>query len=200
MQGSVARREKWILTKEALEVFFDYLHADREQAGERYEQIRRTLVIFFRCNGCPNAEDAVDETIDRVIRRVGEVEVGNLMPFIKGVARRVASELHRREREVSLTEVLEPSQHGNSDEGENREEMERRTRCLDQSMPRLNADDRDLITQWYLYDRSQKIENKRKLVALWGVSPSTLRVRAFRARKQLLKMVQDCLKASERVM
>jgi hypothetical protein len=39
---------------------------DREQAGERYEQIRRTLVIFFRCDGCPSADEAVDETIDRV--------------------------------------------------------------------------------------------------------------------------------------
>ena len=48
----------------------------------------------------------MDETIDRVIRRLGEIEVGNLMPFIRGVARRVVSELHRKAREVSLADIL----------------------------------------------------------------------------------------------
>jgi len=81
MQGSVARKGKWILARKRLDVFLGYLHPDREQAGERYEQIPRILVTLFKCNGCPSAEDAVDETIDRVIRRLGEVEVDNLMGF-----------------------------------------------------------------------------------------------------------------------
>jgi RNA polymerase sigma factor (sigma-70 family) len=200
MEGSVARKQKWILTREGLEVFLGYLHADREQAGAQYERIRRTLLTFFRCNGCLSAEDAVDETIDRVIRRLGEVEVENLMPFIRGVARRVASELHKSEKEVSLADVSEPFQSGNRAGSEDSEEMERRIRCLEQSLRRLDEDHRELITQWYLYDRSQKIENKRRLAALWGASPAALRVRAFRARQQLLGMVQECLRASVRVM
>src|SRR5580700_5918445 len=67
MESESARNEKWTLTRESLEVFLNYLDADRERAGEKYETIRQKLLTLFRCNGCWTAEDLADETIDRVI-------------------------------------------------------------------------------------------------------------------------------------
>ena len=63
MEGSPAQNEKWNLTRQALDSFLTYLDADRNRAGERYEQLRRTLMTFFQCNGFSNVEDPVDETI-----------------------------------------------------------------------------------------------------------------------------------------
>jgi RNA polymerase sigma factor (sigma-70 family) len=202
MEGSTARSGKWTLTSQALEVFLTYLDPERERAGEKYEAIRRTLITFFRCNGCWNAEDPVDETIDRVIRRLGEVEVRNLMPFIRGVARHVVSEKHKNQkkgREVPLEEVPEPSQWRSLGE-ESEQEMDRRLECLDQCVRRLDQNDRELVREWYTYDKSQKIEHKRQLAAARGISAQTLRVRAHRVRQRLQGLVEECLKVASRIM
>jgi RNA polymerase sigma factor (sigma-70 family) len=195
MEGSTAEREKWTLTRDRLEVFLNHLHEDREQAGQAYEQIRRKLVTFFRCNGCSCAEDLVDETIDRVIRRLGEIEVNNLMSFTRGVARHVASELHKKDREIPLADVPEPSHWGIQGE-EDQQERERSLECLRKSLLLLNPHDRELLRAWYLYEKGHKIENRKRLAVARGTSDGALRVQAFRARQRLQELVESCLKVS----
>ena len=187
------------MTREALESFLSYLDNDRDAAGEKYEQIRRTLVTFFRCNGCWNAEDHVDETIDRVIRRLGEIEVRNLMPFLRGVARHVVSEIHKKRKTVALSDVPEPRMIRESDEAEERD-TDQRLRCLECCVRLLNEKDRDLVMRWFLYDKGQKIEDKRQLAEARGVSLATLRVQAFRIRRRLEELVRECLVSSPRAM
>jgi DNA-directed RNA polymerase specialized sigma24 family protein len=199
MDSPTTQPEKWTLTQEGLEVFLAHLDPDRDVAGEKYEEIRRKLMTFFRCNGFSNEQDPVDETIDRVIRRLGEIEVRDLMPFLRGVARHVASETRKRSKEVPLAEVPEPAFLSISTENTELE-TDHRLRCLDQTVRCLTPDDRELVVEWYLYEKGQKIENKKKLAAARGVSLSTLRVQAFRARERLQKLVQDCLKGSSRAM
>ena len=48
------------------------LDADPARAGERYEDLRRTLVRFFEWRGAPFPDDHADETFDRVARRLDE--------------------------------------------------------------------------------------------------------------------------------
>src|SRR5262245_4973774 len=67
--GLPVMRKDWELTKEDFDRFLTWLHPDREQAGQKYEEIRRRLVIIFNARRCPEAEDLADETINRVIRR-----------------------------------------------------------------------------------------------------------------------------------
>jgi DNA-directed RNA polymerase specialized sigma24 family protein len=193
MDFSAAARQKWTLTPDALEAFLRYLDADRERAGAQYEQIRRKLLTFFRCNGCWNGEELVDETLDRVIRRLSEVEVRCLMPFIRGVARHLVFEHHKRAKEVPLTAAAEPPHPGGVDQ-EREEEMDRRLRCLRESVPRLDPPDQELVLAWYVYEKSDKIANTRRLAAARGTSPATLRVQAHRARRRLQHLVEDCLK------
>ncbi len=107
MEEAGVPRTKWVLTEEALQQFLAYLDPDQDRAGEKYEELRRKLTTFFRCNGFWNAEDHVDETIDRTIRRLGEVR--ELMPFIRGVARHVASEVRRRAPKEIPIETLRNS-------------------------------------------------------------------------------------------
>jgi RNA polymerase sigma factor (sigma-70 family) len=192
--GGGIQRAKWVLTERALQQFLAYLDPDQDRAGEKYEEIRRKLMTFFRCNGFWNAEDHVDETMDRVIRRLSEVEIRDLMPFIRGVAKHVASEVRRRApKEIPVESTLELASPSQTDEkGERR--FSRRLECVYKCADRLPPGDREIILQYYQYDKSQKIENKRTLAAVFGITAATLRVRAFRARKQLEILVMECMK------
>src|SRR5260221_1835342 len=186
------QRTKWVLTKEALEQFLSHLDPDQDRAGAKYEEIRRKLLTFFRCNGFWDAEDHVDETIDRTIRRLDEVR--DLMPFIRGVARHVASEVRRMApREIPLEDIREIASRGQRDE-EGERSFSKRLKWWYECADRLTAEDREMLLQYYQYDRSQKVENKRNLAALMGTSTAILRVRAFRARKQLEKLVVESMK------
>src|SRR5438105_4555793 len=104
MESASKPRAQWVLTKDAFEKFLATLDPDLDRAGELYLQISSKLTTFFRCDGCLECEDLVDETLDRVMRRSGEVEVQNLMAFIRGVARKVASEAHKKDKKISSLE------------------------------------------------------------------------------------------------
>ena len=45
------------LTEQTLAKLLDVLDADRDLAGERYEDLRRTLVRFFEWRGAPFPEE-----------------------------------------------------------------------------------------------------------------------------------------------
>jgi len=196
MVGMSARPEKWTLTKESFDVFLTRLDPNRDQAGLSYEQVRRKLLTFFRCNGCSDAEKLVDETIDRVTRRLGEVDVHDLMPFIRGVARHVASEAHKiRIQVIALDDAPEPPQQLGADP-EEEALTGKRLGCLEKCSGHLSDRDRQLIFEYYKYDKSQKIENKRKMAEAMGITLGGLRVRAFRARQQLEGCITNCVAIS----
>lgn len=100
------------MTKEGLDAFLASPDADRERAGVQYEQIRRKLLTFFRGRGVTHAEDAADETIDRVAKKLlaGEV-ILKVKAYLLGVARKVASEILKKTKDVPISDVKEP--HGN---------------------------------------------------------------------------------------
>jgi len=189
------RPERWTLTQEALDLFLARLDPDRDRAGQIYEQIRHKLVTFFRCNGFWDGEDLVDETLDRVIRRHAEVEIIDLMAFIRGVARRVASESHKLQvRQIPLDDAPELVRKDNTvNDPEETAIAEKRLICLEQCASRLHKADRDLVGEYYRYKGRQKIENKRKMAEAMGITPGTLRVRAFRVRLQLEGCMTQCM-------
>src|SRR4030095_8967914 len=90
-------RRKWVLTLEAFDKLLDFLAEDRESAGERYLEIRSTLVRFFQWRGCPSPEDHADETINRIAKRVSECEeIRTPSSYYLGVARLVLPEVKKR--------------------------------------------------------------------------------------------------------
>jgi hypothetical protein len=94
------RTKEWELTPEAFEHFLDWLDADREQAGRKYEAIRRGLIAIFNSRGCFAAEDLADETINRAIRQLSSIEgsyEGDPAKYLHGIARFVALEYFNRQ-------------------------------------------------------------------------------------------------------
>src|SRR5437870_12644858 len=78
------------LTSEAFAKFLACLDADGQRAGEKYEDLRRTLIRFFEWRGAPFPEEHADETFNRVARKLGEgVQIKNVGGYCYEVARLV---------------------------------------------------------------------------------------------------------------
>jgi len=183
-----------VLTADALEKLLQALGSDGEDAGRRYETIRRRLVRFFRGRACDGAESLADETIDRVCRRMDEGRPFDGRPaYFYGVARNVLREHARRQRRFQAISALltEPSigreapPIGSEDE---------KMMCLGWCLSELPAVDRILIQHYYFSDEAGDDPGYRaELARQMGISHTNLRQRAFRIRRRLEECFRRCL-------
>ena len=91
MPGSARQSHiDWKLTEGAFAKFLACLDPDLARAGEKYEALREALVKFLDWRGAPFPEELVDETFNRVTRKLEEGEPINDAPtYCHGVARLV---------------------------------------------------------------------------------------------------------------
>ena len=68
------------------------LDADRDRAGEKYEDLRRKLIRYFEWNPRFPVEALADETLDRVARKLATEEIHDLPAFVWAVAKNVRQE------------------------------------------------------------------------------------------------------------
>ena len=192
MANVLPRTKKWDLTQEAFDKMLACLDADRERAGEKYEQIRFSLVRFFQWRGCRFSEDHADETINRVARKLGQgEEFRDIYTYTHGVARMVVMEVSKTAgREQSLAENLQPTQPVLEDDGD----LQERAECLKPCLEGLPLESREMIVKYYQGERGAKINNRQKLAEAFSVSPHVLRNRAFRLREKLQDCVDRCMK------
>lgn len=196
MDAASARPGRWNPTEEDFARFLAALSPDRDQAALQYEGIRSKLITFFRQRGFWDTEVLADETIDRTIKRLGEIEIKEVKAFVLGVARRVASEgFTKRGREVPLDSLAQIPSVSES-EGRWTQLLERRLDSLEKCLAQLSPAEQQLISQYYLYAKAQKIETKRLMAESLGISLANLRVRAFRLRQQLERCVKHRLDMS----
>ena len=182
---TAARAGKRVLTQDEFDRLLAWLDPDREQAGRRYEEIRRKLIRLFACRGCPEGEDLADETINRVARKVIEIAEnwsGDQALYFYAVAHKVHLEYLRKKPTPVLPPPPRPS-----------EEVEREHACLEQCMQHLPAGNRELVLQYYQKQKKAKIEHRESLAQQLGITLNALRIRACRIRETLFLCVQDCL-------
>jgi DNA-directed RNA polymerase specialized sigma24 family protein len=190
---SAPPRRKWTLTQEAFDKLLDALGEDRERAAETYLEIRSNLARFFEWRGCPLPEDHVDETFNRVAKRIAEGEaILNPLGYCLGVARLLVLEISkdRIKEQQALAEMASSPPIASSVS----EAPEARIDCLRECLETLSVDNRELIVQYYQGEKGAKIENRKQLVERFGIPVNTLRMRALRLRERLQACVEDCLK------
>jgi DNA-directed RNA polymerase specialized sigma24 family protein len=181
---------KWSLTQEAFDRFLASLDANRERAGELYERLRGKLVSYFECRDCPYPEEHADEAINRVARKLESGEaIREPATYVYGVARLLLLEiLKERAKRQSAIEQLSRAQPDSTAE----DDEDRRLECFKSCLARLEAEDRQLITQYYEGERRAKIENRTRLAERLAISQTALRIRAYRLRTALEKCVNKC--------
>lgn len=180
------------MTREAFDKLLAAFSPDREEAGKRYESIRFKLVHFFEWRGSGAAEDRVDETINRVARKIDQGQsIDDLIGYLYGVARLIMLEARREQERAPLPlETIDVMESGPQPEEET---GEARLRCLDQCLARLTPENRTLITEYYKEEKRAKIELRKLLAEKLGIPQNALRIRAHRIRMELEKCLMHCL-------
>lgn len=178
------------ITKDPFDALLEWLDPDREKAGQRYEIIRAGLIRIFVSKGLSDAEHYTDEAIDRVVKRLPEIQskyVGDPARYFHGVARNLILEAGRR-REVA-TDVLPlriTHEVVRSDTSE----------CLSKCLKLLPADKQEFILDYHLYQGHAKVENHRQMADELSISEGALRTRAHHLRVSLEKCVLECIAQS----
>ena len=175
------------VTQEEFDSLLLWLDADPERAGQRYVEIRQKLIRNLARRGCWEAEELADETMNRVAVKVvcgiGEGYVGDQAAYFCGVAHNVCLEwLKDLNRDRLPMPPPDPP-----------EEKERCFDCLESCLKQLDADDRNLIIEYYRDEKRAKIDHRKELSEKLGVTLNTLRMRAHRIKMVLQQCVGDCL-------
>ncbi len=166
-----------------------WLDPNPERAGELYEKIRWRLIAILASRGCRVPEELADETIDRVARRVSDIEatyVGDKSLYFLGVMNNVHHEYVKRPR---LSDVATPPADSTV--------KEQTYLCLDKCIEKLTPHARKIIEQYYAADKRAKINLRKRIAEALGISNSNLRLRALRIRATLQVCIERCLETTD---
>lgn len=180
---------KWTLTQESFDALLAWLDPDREQAGRKYEDIRRRLIKIFTCRGCATPEDLADESINRVMRRLKDIRegyTGDRALYFFGVAHK-----------VFLEYIKNPPPPAQMPAPESSDETEREYTCLEHCVESLQPKNRELVIRYYQQEKRAKIDDRKQLAAQLGIALNALRIRAHRIRANLQKCMHECLERQE---
>jgi len=179
-----------ILQQDEFDRVLKWLDPDSEQAGLTYEKIRWRLVAILAARGCSCPEELADETIDRVARRVIDIQdsyVGDKATYFLGVLNNVHHEYLKR---PMMPRPPEPD--------DDVEAKERVHICLEKCLNKLSTNSRRMIEQYYAEDKRAKIDLRKRIAAELGIGLSTLRLRALRIREKLQTCIEQCLVSEAR--
>lgn len=184
----------WALTEEAFAKLINGLDADRERAGEKYEELRRTLLRFFEWRGASFPEERADETLNRVARKLDEgVNIAELGQYSMGVARLVLLETFKgRDHLRSSIEHLLPET-AVPDTRDETFEKECYLNCLESCLQTLPAENRELIIGYYQEDHRDRINARASLAQRLGLRRDALANRAQRLRDKLEDCIERCV-------
>jgi len=182
----------------SLDEILDWLHPDRDQAGDIYVQLRHDLTKIFNWNRCADPDGLTDEVFDRVARKVHDVRPtfeGDPKLYFYGVARNLIKESPKRvKRQVSLddAELRAPDTSTEDETARMREE------CLDRCLQDLDPEKKELILSYYARDKQAKIDYRSQMARELGITVETLRVRIHRLRGTIETCIQRCLDRIDR--
>ena len=195
----MTEKKDWNPTPEAFHRLLTWLRADGGDTGVGYLDMHRRLVAYFDRRQCSTPDDLADEVLNRVARRLEEegiTESETPAKYCYIVARFVLME-HRREAQKVQRVVNDMRVHtGAADRHQRTEDApanEAMLTCLERCAGRLQPRDRDTIVQYYAGTGREKIENRRALARLLGISVNALSIRACRLREALHECVRRCL-------
>lgn len=184
------------LTPEDFDRLLRWLDLNPEQAALRYEKTRVRLITFFVGGDCGcDAERLADEAFDRVSQKlkagqVSESDNRDKTFYFLGFAKNIRLEHLRQRKSTEITTQLKGV------DIDNNPGTEEEFHCLDECMNKLTGENRRLVTDYYLFEKSAKIEHRRKIANQLGIDIKALRLRIYRLREQLKPCIENCLESS----
>ena len=189
-------KNRYELGQEQFDALLVLFSADRDEAGEKYEQIRRGLVRFFHYKGCSDPQSLVDETINRVAVKIHKFDHSrNITPasYFYGFAANILLEYRRNSaREISLDD----GQYAYKESAAEDESDKAETSCLHKCLEKLSVDEKELFIEYYARERQEKIEFRRKMCELLNCRAAALQSKIFRIKSSLRGCIENCMEAS----
>ena len=185
-----------LITKDTFDELLAWLDPNRDVAGRKYEEIRRSLVKVFAWRKCSDAEGMADCVINRVAYKVRELRgsyEGDPVKYFHGVAKNMLKEYQKGvDLEVSLS-TFQLADNRASVRGVM--DVERADACLKLCLEQLGAKQRQEIITYYGHEKSEKIRRRRELAERLGINQNALRVRMYRLRAVLEKCMKRCMES-----
>lgn len=190
--------EETAITADNFTLLLRWLDPDVEVAGRKYEAIRRRLIVLFTARGCYDPEMLSDHTIDRVTRKVSELDAafdGEPIGYFYKVAGFIHKEWLRSERskgyELPVTDLIQDSGSSSAMDTSESEEF----RCLESCLTQLPSKDHYMIVEYYRYPSFAKSRHRQSLADKLQISIGNLHTRTNRVREKLLRCIRDCTAA-----
>jgi DNA-directed RNA polymerase specialized sigma24 family protein len=179
----------WDLTQEEFDRLLAWLHPEREEAAQKYEDIRRRVRKTMAARGCAAAVEIFDEAVYRIAHKLPDLLVGyegDPALYFYGVANLVYLEYQRNlpETEELLSSLPAPTINNIEPEYE----------CLDECLNTLDPKDKETLLQFYREEKRAKINERKGLAKEAGLTGNALRLRLFRLRQKLAICLEKCLK------
>lgn len=165
---------------------------NREEAGEKYEQIRRGLVRFFQIKGCADPQSLTDETINRVAAKLPAFDPSrNIRPvsYFYGFAANILLEYRRGAAKESVFDDgwISGGQPKTDEEPDDRERT-----CLEQCLEELPEKEKDLVIEYYSRDRQERIELRQRMCGRMQCTAAALYTRVCRIKSILKNCIETC--------
>ncbi len=187
-------KERYELGQKDFDALLGLFSANREEAGEKYEQVRRGLVRFFQFKGCSDPQSLTDETINRVAAKLGAYDPSKCsgpVSYFYGFASNILKEYRRNiSRESALDEkqfIVSPLV---PDEVENEPEMIKLRRCIEE----LEGNEKALVLEYYGRERQERIDTRRRICDRLNCSAAALYTRISRIKNSIRACIEACSK------
>ena len=183
------------ISPSSFDKFLALLDADRDQAGEKYENLRQRLMKFFEWRNCEMSEELADTVFDRVMRKIAEGEqIQNVTAYSATIAQFVFKEfLRSNQRQNQLIEDAPEVQNLKAIEANEEDESSSlRLNCFDKCLKELSDENRKFIIGYYDTDEKTMINSRKKLAEEMRASLNTLRIKACRLKAKLEDCTREC--------
>lgn len=181
------------ISKEDFDMLLGWLNPDRNKAGEKYENIRKSVTEYFRRRGALDPLSLTDQVIDRVavkVRALQHTYVGDPANYFLGVARRVIAEMWRQPVQVKLPDTIPAAFADEIDES-----RELLFQKLEQCLRNLPQQYQEVLLRYYGEISGTHLRERRERLAREvGLTPNALRVTTHRLREKLKRCIERQLK------
>ena len=182
------------LTAKDFDAMLALFSPDREEAGEKYEQMRQGLERYFHFKGCADPRFLADETINRVAAKIETFDpLRNVRPasYFYGFASNVLMEYRRNaSRELSLSENQCAAGIPVTEDGTGEAE----SKCLRKCLEKLSAPEKEMIVDYYRCAGRQRNELRRQICERIECTAAALYTKIFRIKRTLRDCIENCLK------
>jgi len=175
--------------KSDFERLLEWLGPGRDEAAQKYEHIRSSLISYFRRRGATDPASLADEVFVRIARKADGLSrtfVGEQTHYCLAVARRVLAESRRHPPTAELPHDLRAP-----DLAAEADAKESLSQSLEQCWQKLKPEERDILERYYLETPPLRLsESREELARELGLTVNALRVMSHRIRARLRRCIE----------